>query len=464
MGTFFENVKKIKKRLDDIQSRIDADPNNTCLREQGVDLVKEYLVALEYEEKLLLYTRGQVPIQFVKHFQIFLGEQNNRECLDMGGILFPNKIDNQEAGRMINEVSSEEIKAAMFDIDDNKASGPDGFTAKFFKKVWEVIGNDVCEAVKEFFSKGKPLGELNATLITLVPKVSTPNKVSEFRPIACCNVVYKCISKIITSRIKNALDSILLKGYDCVNGPKRYAMKNDIQKAYDTVNWKFLEQALRMFGFHDKMVHWIMTCVATPSYTIYLNGERHGSFKGGRGLRQRDPLSPYLFTIVMEELEITHLCFADDLLVLCHGDVNSVSVIKKALEKFSNVSGLYPNLGKSTIFCGSVNNVTINHIMQIFPFKRGKLPVRYLGVPLVSKKISVKDCKGLIDKASVFKLPKLVIKDIEKLFKGFMWNNGELQRGKVKIAWKEICQPKQNGVLGLKPLDNLNKALLVKHL
>ncbi|GJX67975.1 RNA-directed DNA polymerase, eukaryota, reverse transcriptase zinc-binding domain protein [Tanacetum coccineum] len=417
MGTFFENVKKIKKRLDDIQSRIDVDPNNTCLREQGVDLVKEYLVALEYEEKLLLYTRGQVPIQFVKHFQMFLGEQNNRECLDMGGILFPNKIDNQEAGRMINEVSSEEIKAAMFDIDDNKASGPDGFTAKFFKKVWEVISNDVCEAVKEFFSKGKPLGELNATLITLVPKVSTPNKVSKFRPIACCNVVYKCISKIITSRIKNAFDNI---GYDCMNGPKRYAMKNDIQKAYDTVNWKFLEQALRMFGFHDKMVHWIMTCVATPSYTIYLNGERHGSFKGGRGLRQRDPLSPYLFTIVME------------LLVLCHGEVNSVSVIKKALEKFSNISG--------------------------------KLPVRYLGVPLVSKKISVKDCKGLIDKASVFKLPKLVIKDIEKLFKGFMWNNGELQRGKVKIAWKEICQPKQNGVLGLKPLDNLNKTLLVKHL
>ncbi|GKC59988.1 RNA-directed DNA polymerase, eukaryota, reverse transcriptase zinc-binding domain protein [Tanacetum coccineum] len=160
-----------------------------------------------------------------------------------------------------------------------------------------------------------------------------------------------------------------------------------------------------MFGFYSKMVNWIMTCVITPSYIVCLNGERHGFFRGGRGLRQGNPLSPYLFTIIMEvfnlilqqeilsngrfiyhhgckELEITHLCFADDLLVMCHGDVNSVTVIKKALEKFSNVYW-----------------------------------------------------------ASVFKLPKLVTKDIEKLFKGLLWNNGDLQRGKAKIAWKEMESP-----------------------
>ncbi|GKG02589.1 RNA-directed DNA polymerase, eukaryota, reverse transcriptase zinc-binding domain protein, partial [Tanacetum coccineum] len=100
---------------------------------------------------------------------------------------------------------------AMFDIDDNKAPGPDGFTAKFFKKAWHIVGSDVCNAVKEFFVKGKLLGEMNATLITLVPKLSTPNKVSDFRPIACCNVTYKCISKIITNRIKGVLDSIVHK-------------------------------------------------------------------------------------------------------------------------------------------------------------------------------------------------------------------------------------------------------------
>ncbi|GJR17401.1 RNA-directed DNA polymerase, eukaryota, reverse transcriptase zinc-binding domain protein [Tanacetum coccineum] len=347
---------------------------------------------------------------------------------------------------------------------------------------WNIIDEDVCNAVKELFSKGKLLRELNATLITLVPKSAFIRE------------------RQITDNI--LLTKELLKGYDCVKGPKRCSMKIDIQKAYDTMNWKFLEKPLRLFGFHSTMVHWIMTCVTSPSYTICLNGERHGFFKGGRGLRQRDPLSPYLFTIVMEvfnlilhqeiasngrfkyhngckDLKITHLCFADDLLVLCHGDINSVNTIKNALEIFSAVSGLYPNLGKSTIFCGSMDKVTINDVLQILPFKKGKLPIRYLGVPLVSKKIGVQDCKDLIDKvknriqdwknkslsyagrtqliasvlssiqvywASVFKLPKMVINDIENLFKGFLWNSGEFQRGKAKVVWKEVCQAKMNEV------------------
>ncbi|GJW81501.1 RNA-directed DNA polymerase, eukaryota, reverse transcriptase zinc-binding domain protein [Tanacetum coccineum] len=125
------------------------------------------------------------------------------------------------------------------------------------------------------------LGEVNATLISLVPKVQTPEKVTDFRPIACCNVLYKCISKIITNRIKPVLnflvssnqsafvpgrsihDNILLtqeimKGYNRKGGPKRVAFKIDLQKAYDTVSWKFLERTLVEFGFHEKMVGWIM--------------------------------------------------------------------------------------------------------------------------------------------------------------------------------------------------------------
>ena len=74
----------------------------------------------------------------------------------------------------------------------------------------------------------------------------------------------------------------------------------DITKAYDTVNWCFLESVLKQFGFHEKMVKWIMTCVTTASFTICINGERHGYFKSGRGLRQGDPISPYLFTLIME--------------------------------------------------------------------------------------------------------------------------------------------------------------------
>ncbi|GJU60172.1 RNA-directed DNA polymerase, eukaryota, reverse transcriptase zinc-binding domain protein [Tanacetum coccineum] len=226
---------------------------------------------------------------------------------------------------------------------------------------------EVCLAIKEFFYNSKLLGEVNSTLIALIPKVSTPNKVSEFRPISCCNVIYKCISKILTNRIKGGLNKELLRGYNRKNGPKRCAMQIDIQKAYDTVSWNFLEDILGKFGFHKKMVTWIMTCVRSTSFSICLNGETHGYFKGGRGLRQGDLMSPYLFTLVMEvfslimeknieesngfgyhfgckELKLSHMCFADDLLVLCKGNKDSIEVIKKSLEEFSKASGLVPNL------------------------------------------------------------------------------------------------------------------------
>ncbi|GJX47932.1 RNA-directed DNA polymerase, eukaryota, reverse transcriptase zinc-binding domain protein [Tanacetum coccineum] len=171
------------------------------------------------------------------------------------------------------------------------------------------------------------------------------------------------------------------------------------------------------------MRDWIMKCITTPKFTICVNGDRYGYFNGRRGLRQGDPISPYIFTLVMEmlnlilkdeirkekefkyhfgckQLKITHLCFADDLIMLCHGDITSVNTLKKALDKFSALSGLYPNLGKCIMFCGSLDNDTKDEISNIFPFKKGKLPVRYLGVPLVTKKIGIADCKQLVDKVT----------------------------------------------------------------
>nr|GEW08179.1 RNA-directed DNA polymerase, eukaryota, reverse transcriptase zinc-binding domain protein [Tanacetum cinerariifolium] len=343
---------------------------------------------------------------------------------------------------MVSEVCDKEIKDALFDIDGDKASGPDGFSSEFFKKAWDLIGKDFCSAVKEFFRSGKLLGEINATLIALIPKVSTPHKVSDFRPIACCNDMYNCISKILTNRIKSGLDKIvhinqsafipgrhiqdniliaqeLLRGYNISNGPKRCAMQIDIQKAYDTVSWNFMEKALLGFGFHSTMINWIMQCITSSKFSLCLNGESHGYFKGGRGLRQGDPISPYLFTLVMEvfnlimkknidasndfgyhfgckELKLSHICFADDLLVLCKGNKESILVIKQSLEEFGQMSGLTANLGKSIIFFGSIKEEVKQELSKILPFKCGKHPVRYLGVPLLAKKLQ--DCKVLIDK------------------------------------------------------------------
>lgn len=174
------------------------------------------------------------------------------------------------------------------------------------------------------------------------------------------------------------MDNILLAqdilvGYNKKAGAPNYTLKIDIQKAYDTVNWRFLEKALNGFGFHDLMVKWIMMCVKSPWFMISINGEDNGFFVGKRGLRQGDPLSPYLFTLVMEVFnliikrniemrllfkyhrkcrfqKITHICFADDLLVFCSGQIRSVRIIKNSLDLFRDVSGLNASMTKSQFF------------------------------------------------------------------------------------------------------------------
>ncbi|GJT95056.1 hypothetical protein Tco_1090574 [Tanacetum coccineum] len=153
------------------------------------------------------YEQDQIPNMFLKHFEEFLGSTYPVKSIDSSGNLFKRKRSVGDADKMITNVSNAEIKRALFDIDDSKSPSPDGFTTAFFKKACSIVGVDTCNAVREFFSSGKMLGELNATLVSLIPKVQTPSKVTDFRPIACCNVLYKCISKVLTNRIKASLEA-----------------------------------------------------------------------------------------------------------------------------------------------------------------------------------------------------------------------------------------------------------------
>ncbi|GKA61097.1 putative RNA-directed DNA polymerase, eukaryota, reverse transcriptase zinc-binding domain protein, partial [Tanacetum coccineum] len=164
-----------------------------------------------------------------------------------------------EALEMTRTVTRNEVKCALFFMGNEKSLGPDGFTTTFFKESWDIVADDFVAAVCEFFINGKILRELNHTIIALIPKVNSPTRVNDYRPISCCNVMFKCISKIIANRIKESLKALvspnqsafvpgrsiadnvlltqeLMHNYHLDRGLPRCAFKVDIQKAYDTVD------------------------------------------------------------------------------------------------------------------------------------------------------------------------------------------------------------------------------------
>ena len=118
-------------------------------------------------------------------------------------------VSEDQAMALIGEVSDEEIKGALFSVRDDKAPGSDGFFAYFFKKTWRTVGAEFCEAIKEFFSSGQLLKQMNHSTIAIVPKIINASRVEDCRPIACCNVSYKVISKILASRLSPILVNLI---------------------------------------------------------------------------------------------------------------------------------------------------------------------------------------------------------------------------------------------------------------
>nr|GEV06485.1 hypothetical protein [Tanacetum cinerariifolium] len=354
--------------------------------------------------------------------------------------------------------------------------------------------NEVCVAVFDFFNNGRLLKEVNATIIALVPKSISPQKVSDFRPISCCNVLYKIITKIIANRIKGSLGVLVDESQNAFI-PSRQISDN-VLLTQELMRNYHRNRGPTMFGFHQSMVSWIMSCLSSPSFSIKVNGECHGYFKGMRGLRQGDPLSPYLFTLVMEvfslmvkrridedgafkyhwrreRLKLTHLSFADDLMVFAKVDVHSVMILTKALKEFSGVFGLVPNLSKSSVFVGNVDEFLKSKILHILPFVVGCLPIRYIGLPLFSSRLSKAHCSSLIDKVKSrlfnWKNKSLSFAGRLQLIKsmlmhGFLWSHGELRRGHAKVNWKDVCLLKCQGGLGIKALNIWNISLIAKHI
>ena len=302
---------------------------------------------------------------------------------------------------MSSDFIADEIKIAVFQMGPTKAPGPDVMNALFYQNFWHTMGENVVNAVLDYLHSGVMGPDINHTNIVLIPKIKSLERMSDFRPISLCNVIYKIISKVLANRLKQILPSfisstlsafvprrlitdnvlvaseVLHSMHSWKKGKKgSLALKLDISKAYDRVEWNFLQGIMIKLGFPDKWIQWVMGCVTTPSFSILINGKEYGNIRPSRGIRQGDPLSPYLFllcaegfTSLLEKVElggrirrasicrrapkISNLMFADDSIIFCRATSGEVRVINKVLQTYANASGQCINMEKSSIYFSS---------------------------------------------------------------------------------------------------------------
>ena len=281
---------------------------------------------------------------------------------------------------LLKEFKEEEVWRALMQMHPTKSPSLDGMSPIFFQKYWDVVGPQVTQSVIHILRIGIMPNGMNDTYICLIPKVKSPQKITEYRPISLCNVIYKIIAKVLANRLKGVLPEVIsdaqsafvpgrqitdnvLVAFEvmhCINQRRKgkeglMAIKLDMSKAYDRVKWGYLEATMRKMGFQERWISLMMMCVNTVSYSMLINGEPNGRIAPTRGLRNGDPISPYLFLLCAEGLSamlrrdkaennfrgisvcrgaprVSHLLFADDCIVFYKASVDEGLKVTNILE------------------------------------------------------------------------------------------------------------------------------------
>jgi hypothetical protein len=406
-----------------------------------------------------------------------------------------------------------------------KAPGPDGFTSDFFHHCWQMIREEVWEIIEDSRSSGQVLPALNVTFLALIPKEGQISHPTQFRPIALCNVIYKLLTKVIARRLKPILpgiisleqsgyvegrqimDSVIL-AHEVIHSLQKTRMpgmilKLDLSKAFDKLSWDYMRAMLLAFGFDHLWVEWILNLTSSAFFSILVNGVPSHPFSPSRGIRQGDPLSPFLFIIMAEGLSrsihaaiasnslmglplhgisppISHSQFVDDTLMMGSPTVKEAHSFLSILQSFSEASGLDFNKDKSQIFFFNTPAPIQNNISIILGFTRSSLPSKYLGIPLLdnalrnsswehllssfAKRLSSWTYRALNFPSRLILLkvvlqalpiytfsalaPNFVLTTIRNLQRNFLWQGLNTGKKIALISWEKLCKPKTQGGLG----------------
>ncbi|GKB95524.1 RNA-directed DNA polymerase, eukaryota [Tanacetum coccineum] len=480
---------------------------------------------------------SRVKEEFHNHFATrFQDPGANRGNINF---TFPNRLSLDQVSDLESPISRDEIRLAVWGCGEDKSPGPDGFTFEFFRKFWKVVGPDFCIAVEWFFEHGSFAIGCNSSFVALIPKILDPKIVSDYRPISLIGSLYKVITKILATRLSSVISSLIsdvqsafLPNRQILDGPfilsellswckfkynQVMVFKVDFAKAYDSIRWDYLDDVLNSFGFGSKWRSWIRGSLISGKASILVNGSPTSEFQFHRGLKQGDPLAPFLFILIMESLHlsfsraveagiftgieigssltISHLFYADDAVFIGEWSHNNLKGIMNILRCFSLLSGLSINVKKSQLLGIGISDSIVSEAAKSLGCSIMKTPFKYLGIPVggnmslikawdesivkLKMRLSKWKLKTLsiggrltllksvlgstpIYNMSLFKVPKSVLHSMESLRRNFF--NG-IQEGDKKIAWVKwpmVLASKKHGGLGVSSFYALNRGLLFK--
>ncbi|XP_042958065.1 uncharacterized protein LOC122293587 [Carya illinoinensis] len=316
---------------------------------------------------------------------------------------------------LIKKIENSEIEEAVFSMNGLGSPGPDGFPAIFYQTHWTTVGPKVCVAIKEAFQTDSWPSKFNATYIALIPRTKNPTKVTDSNLSHC--------AMLITNNVIVSFEALhTMQGK--LRGREGYmALKLDMSKAYDRIEWVFLAVVMKKMGFSKKWIEVIMRCISTVSYAILINGMPQESFTPTRGIRQGDPLSPYLFILCAKVLScmlqaaettgaltgvplarnhmnISHLFFANDSLLFCKANPLEWSRLIYLLEVYENASGQRFNKDKTSIYFSKNTNQEVKEIIvQIAGIQAIQPYEKYLDLPALIGRSRSKGFKNILDRA-----------------------------------------------------------------
>ena len=478
---------------------------------------------------------GEVMVNYFKSLFTALEGIVSTGALDC----VPPLIDEEMNGDLCCEFEASEVAIALKQMAPLKAPGPDGMPPLFYQNFWSTVNQDVTSSILSWLNSGTIPTNLNHTFITLVPKLHSPEFPHQFRPISLCNVLYKIYSKVLANLLKKILPSIItehqstftkgrlisdniLVAFETFHSLQNFrggnygymALKLDMSKAYDRVEWSYLEGIMRKMGFRERWINLVMGCVKIVSYSVLVNGDPCGIIFPTRGIRQGDPLSPFLFLLCTEGLnglikkadlqgeihgyslcrrgpKLTHLLFADDSLIFCRATMEECGKVLNILKEYEEASGPKMNRSKTSLFFSksvpeeekygikvAIGEGGVNQGLPSLVGKGKKESFNYIKEKAWRKlqgweaKLLSQAGREVLLKAVIqaiptytmgcFKLPVGLCNEIESLIKKFWWGQKGDRRKIHWIKWEEMTKSKTIGGMDFRDLAMFNDSPLAK--